>query len=117
MCIHGPFSLSTQAVALLSCDIGQVLPAVQCDENGSFPPGPSLSDWAAQCQWIGIGRIRHLQRRAGKRLLGWFCRLSFVFFKGMLCIGVFFPRFEVLGLAFVLEQTPAAVADERLHVS
>lgn len=29
----------------------------------------------------------------------------------------FLPRFEVLGLAFVLEQTPAAVAGERMHVS
>lgn len=27
--------------------------------------------------------------------------------------GVFFPRFVVLGLAFILEQAPAAVAGER----
>ena len=65
-CTHGPFSLLTQAIAILSCNTGQVFPAVQCDENGSFSPRTSLSNWATQCKWIGIGRICHLQRGAGK---------------------------------------------------
>lgn len=115
MCIHGPFSLLTQAVALLSCNIGQVLPAVQCHENGSFSPRTSLSDREAQCEWIGIGRIRHLQRRAGKELLGWF--YSFVFSRADHALGVFSLGLWMLGFAFVLEQTPVVVAGERIHVS
>lgn len=107
-----PFSLSTQAVAVLSCNAGQVLPTVQCHENGSFSPGTSLSDWAAQCKWIGIGRICHLQRRAGKQLLGWLC----LFQRHAMHSG-FFPGFVVLGLAFVLEQTTATVIGEGIHVS
>ncbi|OXB69565.1 UNVERIFIED_CONTAM: hypothetical protein H355_012424 [Colinus virginianus] len=54
-----------QAVAVLSRNAGQVFPAVQCYENGPFSPWTSLSYWAAQCKWTGIGRICHLQRGAG----------------------------------------------------
>lgn len=65
-CIRGSFSLLTQAIAVLPCNAGQVFPAVQCYENGSFSPRTSLSYWTTQCKWIGIGRICHLQRGAGK---------------------------------------------------
>lgn len=75
------FSLSTQAVAVLSCNTGQVFPAVQCYENGPFSPWTSLSYWATQCKWTGIGRICHLQRGAGK-LLFWF-GFSDSFFKAV----------------------------------
>lgn len=64
--VHSPFSLLTQAIAVLSCNTGQVFPAVQCYENGSFSPRTSLGYWKTQCKWIGIGRICHLQRGAGK---------------------------------------------------
>lgn len=64
------FPLLTQAVAVLSCNAGQVFPAVQCYENGPFSPWTSLSYWATQCKWTGIGRICHLQRGTGKLFFG-----------------------------------------------
>ena len=55
-----------QADAVLQGDAGEVVPSVQCDEDGPRPPWTPLSYRTAERQRAGVCRVRHLQRGAGQ---------------------------------------------------
>lgn len=59
-------SLIPQADAVLPSHSREVLPTVQCHENGPRPPRTPFCDWEAERKRTGLCRVRHLQRRAGK---------------------------------------------------
>lgn len=67
VCLTFPPHLDSQTDAVLSSHSGEVLPTVQCHEDGPRPPRTPLGDRAAERQRPGLRRVRHLQRRAGKQ--------------------------------------------------
>ena len=52
-----------QAIVAVSSDSRQILPAVQCSQNGAQPSWSPLSDWKTHTRRVDIPRICCVQRR------------------------------------------------------
>lgn len=63
--VKSALCLRLQAAAVLPCNAWEVVPSVQCHEDGPLSTGPSLGVRKTQRQRPCPRRVRYLQRRAG----------------------------------------------------